>query len=209
MNSIKNSLLVVLSACFLWSCEQNQEARRPLSQASGSFMKKSIERNKKLVASEEDRIQAVIKKNAGIEFLASKKGYWYHFSKRNMQDTLTPKKGDVAFYDYAVKDLKGNIIYTKEETQPQTYYVDKQNIMMGLRDGIKLMRKKETFVFLFPSHMGYGYHGDNKKIGTNIPLLCTVTLRNFMPEAELKKQEMLRAKALLKQQTIAKDTLNQ
>jgi gliding motility-associated peptidyl-prolyl isomerase len=209
MNSIKNSLLVVLSACFLWSCEQNQEARRPLSQASGSFMKKSIERNKKLVASEEDRIQAVIKKNAGIEFLASKKGYWYHFSKRNMQDTLTPKKGDVAFYDYEVKDLKGNIIYTKEETQPQTYYVDKQNIMMGLRDGIKLMRKKETFVFLFPSHMGYGYHGDNKKIGTNIPLLCTVTLRNFMPEAELKKQEMLRAKALLKQQTIAKDTLNQ
>lgn len=209
MNSIKNSLLVVLSACFLWSCEQNQEARRPLSQASGSFMKKSIERNKKLVASEEDRIQAVIKKNTGIEFLASKKGYWYHFSKRNMQDTLTPKKGDVAFYDYEVKDLKGNIIYTKEETQPQTYYVDKQNIMMGLRDGIKLMRKKETFVFLFPSHMGYGYHGDNKKIGTNIPLLCTVTLRNFMPEAELKKQEMLRAKALLKQQTIAKDTLNQ
>lgn len=209
MNSIKNSLLVVLSACFLWSCEQNQEARRPLSQASGSFMKKSIERNKKLVASEEDRIQAVIKKNAGIEFLASKKGYWYHFSKRNMQDTLTPKKGDVAFYDYEVKDLKGNIIYTKEETQPQTYYVDKQNIMMGLRDGIKLMRKKETFVFLFPSHMGYGYHGDNKKIGTNIPLLCTVTLRNFMPEAELKKQEILRAKALLKQQTIAKDTLNQ
>ena len=209
MNSIKNSLLVVLLACFLWSCEQNQEARRPLSQASGSFMKKSIERNKKLVASEEDRIQAVIKKNAGIEFLASKKGYWYHFSKRNMQDTLTPKKGDVAFYDYEVKDLKGNIIYTKEETQPQTYYVDKQNIMMGLRDGIKLMRKKKTFVFLFPSHMGYGYHGDNKKIGTNIPLLCTVTLRNFMPEAELKKQEMLRAKALLKQQTIAKDTLNQ
>ena len=209
MNSIKNSLLVVLLACFLWSCEQNQEARRPLSQASGSFMKKSIERNKKLVASEEDRIQAVIKKNAGIEFLASKKGYWYHFSKRNMQDTLTPKKGDVAFYDYEVKDLKGNIIYTKEETQPQTYYVDKQNIMMGLRDGIKLMRKKETFVFLFPSHMGYGYHGDNKKIGTNIPLLCTVTLRNFIPEAELKKQEMLRAKALLKQQTIAKDTLNQ
>ena len=209
MNSMKNSLLVVLLACFLWSCEQNQEARRPLSQASGSFMKKSIERNKKLVASEEDRIQAVIKKNAGIEFLASKKGYWYHFSKRNMQDTLTPKKGDVAFYDYEVKDLKGNIIYTKEETQPQTYYVDKQNIMMGLRDGIKLMRKKETFVFLFPSHMGYGYHGDNKKIGTNIPLLCTVTLRNFMPEAELKKQEMLRAKALLKQQTIAKDTLNQ
>lgn len=209
MNSTKNSFLILLLASFLWSCEQNQEARRPLSQASGSFMKKSIIRNKKLIASEEDQIQAVIKKNAGIEFLASKKGYWYHVSKRNMLDTLSPKKGDIAYYDYEVKDLKGNLIYTKEETQPQTYYVDKQNIMMGLRDGIKLMRKNETFVFLFPSHMAYGYHGDNKKIGTNLPLLCTVTLRNFLSEAEVKKQELLKAKALLKQQTVSKDTLNQ
>lgn len=210
MNSNKNKLIIALLACSLWGCVQNQEARRPISQASGSFMKKSIERNKKLIATEEEQIQAVIKKNAGIEFLASKKGYWYHPSNRNLIDTITPKKGDVAFYDYEIKDLKGNIIYTKEETQPQTYYVDKQNIMMGLRNGIKLMRKKETFVFLFPSHMGYGYHGDNKKIGTNTPLLCTVTLRDFMSETELKKQELAKSKALLTPpKSIIKDTLNQ
>jgi hypothetical protein len=65
--------------------------------------------------------------------------------------------------------------------------VDKQEIMMGLRDGIKLMRKKEKVRFLFTSHMGYGYHGDNNKIGTNQPLFCTVTLNDFMPEAEYNK----------------------
>ncbi|CAM2751077.1 protein involved in gliding motility GldI [Flavobacterium succinicans] len=210
MNRTKNNIIVVLLALSIYSCQQQQqEARRPISQASGSFMKKSIDRNKKLVASEEDQIQAVIKKNAAIEFLASKKGYWYHVSNKNITDTLTPKKGDIAFFDYEVKDLKGNIIYTKEETQPQTYYVDKQNIMMGLRDGIKLMHKKETFVFMFPSHMSYGYHGDNKKIGTNVPLLCTVTLNNFMSELEFKKQEAQKTKALLPQKTIVKDTLQQ
>ena len=177
------------------SCKQQQDARRPISQASGSFMKKSIARNKKLVATEETKIQDLIKSNPNVVYLASKKGYWYSYETRNEIDTLTPKKGDVAFFDYEIKDLKGTIIYSELELRPQIYYVDKQNIMMGLRDGIKLMRKNEKVNFLFPSNMGYGYHGDNKKIGTNQPLICTVTLRDFKPEAVYKKESELNAKA--------------
>ena len=60
--------------------------------------------------------------------------------------------------------------------------------MMGLRDGIKLMHKNETVNFLFPSHIAYGYHGDNKKIGPNQPLICTITLNDFKPEAVYKKE---------------------
>ena len=56
--------------------------------------------------------------------------------------------------------------------------------MMGLRDGIKLMKKGETITFLFPSHMGYGYHGDNEKIGSNEPLMCTVTLNGIKTETK-------------------------
>ena len=78
------------------------------------------------------------------------------------------------------------IIYTKAETKPQVYYVDKENIMMGLRDGIKLMKKGETVTFLFPSHMAFGYHGDNKKIGVNEPLICTVTLNDLKTDPQAK-----------------------
>jgi FKBP-type peptidyl-prolyl cis-trans isomerase 2 len=98
------------------------------------------------------------------------------------------------FFDYEIKDLKGTIIYSELELRPQIYYVDKQNIMMGLRDGIKLMRKNEKVSFLFPSNMAYGYHGDDKKIGTNQPLICTVTLRDFKPEAVYKKESELNLK---------------
>jgi FKBP-type peptidyl-prolyl cis-trans isomerase len=59
--------------------------------------------------------------------------------------------------------------------------------MTGLREGIKLMHKKEKVIFLFPSQIAYGYHGDDKKIGTNIPLICTVTLHNFISESAFKK----------------------
>ncbi|OOG72841.1 gliding motility-associated peptidyl-prolyl isomerase GldI [Flavobacterium sp. A45] len=188
MNYFKILLTTVFATFLLTGCKQHQEARKPISQSSGSFMKQSIARNKKMIAGEEDQIEAIIKSDPSKKYIASKKGYWYYYETRNLADSLTPQKGDVAFFDYEIQDLKGNIIYSQEELEPQIYKVDKQEIMMGLRDGIKLMRKTEKVHFLFTSHMGYGYHGDNNKIGTNQPLFCTVTLRNFMSEAAYNKQ---------------------
>ncbi len=192
-------LLTIVFTAFIFasSCKQHQEARRPISQASGSFMKRSVERNKKLIIGEEGQIDSIIKSNPKVKYLASKKGYWYTYEIQNKLDTLTPKKGDVAFFDYEIKDLKGNVIYSELELRPQTYLVDKQNIMMGLRDGIKLMHKNEKVNFLFPSHIGFGFHGDNKKIGANQPLLCTVTLHNFITEEAFKKEVQLKNKDTL------------
>ena len=194
MKYSKLILLVFLVTVLISSCKQDEEARKPVSQASGTFMKKSAERNKKLVASEEQQIEALIKSDPKVKYMASTKGYWYTYVTQNIQDTLTPKKGDVAFFDYEIKDLEGNVIYSEVELRPQTYSVDKQNIMTGLREGIKLMRKKEKVIFLFPSHIAFGYHGDDKKIGPNQPLICTVTLHNFLSEEALKKEILLKAK---------------
>jgi gliding motility-associated peptidyl-prolyl isomerase len=184
MKQLKNTLVAaILLLALLNSCQSKQEARKPISHTSGTFMKQSIDRNKKLIAGEEAEIARVIRQNPKTKFIASTKGFWYSYATVNVQDTLTPKKGDVALFDYEVKDLKGHVIYSKSELGPQTYFVDKQNIMTGLREGIKLMHRKEKVNFLFTSHIGYGYHGDNKKIGTNKPLFCIVTLRDFMSEA--------------------------
>lgn len=167
----------ILFAC----CTQKQEARRPISHTSGTFIKESIERNKKLINNEETIINDIIKKDTANNYIASPKGYWYYYDVKSTTETLTPKKGDVANFNYQVTDLDGKLIYSSEDLKTQNYVVDKQHIMMGLRDGIKLMKKGEKVTFLFPSHMAYGYHGDNEKIGTNQPIICTVTLNDFKP----------------------------
>ncbi|OXB25592.1 gliding motility-associated peptidyl-prolyl isomerase GldI [Flavobacterium tructae] len=182
MNYLKQSSCALLFAVLLVSCKQHEDARRPISQASGTFMKKSADRNKKLVANEEDVIKKIIKSNPKTKYYATRKGYWLYYDERNETDLQTPKKGDIAYFNLEVKDINGQIIYSEADLGPQTYYVDKQDIMMGLRDGIKMMHKNETVTFLFPSHIAYGYHGDNKKIGPNQSLMCTVTLRNFVPD---------------------------
>lgn len=178
--------IVCLLGILVTGCSQ-QQARRPVSQTSGSFMKESIERNRKLVASEEGIIDSIMKSNPQIKYFASDKGYWYHYEVEVPNDSIRPKRGDVAFFDYEVKDLNGNVIYSELELKPQVYYVDKENIMMGLRDGIKLMNEGEKVTFLFPSNMGYGYHGDNKKIGVNQPIACTVTLHDIKSEKEVQE----------------------
>mgnify|MGYP006381117855 FL=1 len=171
----------------LVSCTK-QQARKPISQTSGTFMKESVKRNIKLIAGEEALIDSVIKSNPKVQYLATKKGYWYTYEVKNTTDTLRPKKGDVAFFDYNIKDLSGNVIYSEVELRPQSYLVDKQNILMGLRDGLKLMKKNERVTFLFPSHLGFGYRGDNDRIGPNLPIVCTVTLKDFKPDDRTKAQ---------------------
>lgn len=176
-------------------CSQQQQARRPISQSSGTFLKESVERNKKLISGEEAKIDSIIKSNPNVKYIASNKGYWYRYDTKNTQDTLRPKKGDVAHFNFEIKDLDGNVIYSELELRPQTYHVDKeQKMIMGLRHGLKLMRKNETVTFLFPSHMGYGYHGDNRRIGHNQPLMYTVTLNDFAPEASTSNEPVIQPK---------------
>jgi len=183
MKGLKIISLLLLGMNLVTCCSQKQEARKPVSQKSGEFMKQSIERNKKLNQGEEKLIAAIIKKDTVNDYIASTKGYWYYYSSKNANRTVSPVKGDIAVFDYEIKDLTGKIIYSQAELKPQNYRVDKQDFIKGIQDGIKLMQKGEKVTFLFPSHMAFGYHGDDNRIGTNQPLLCTVTLNDIKKES--------------------------
>lgn len=182
MQYLKSLLSIAVFLLLLTACSQ-QKARNPISQSSGTFMKESIDRNKKLIAGEELKIDALIKQDTVNKYIASSKGYWYRYDQKNTSDTLRPKKGDVAHFTYEIKDLDGNVVYSELELRPQTYRVDKeQKMIIGLRHGLKLMRKNERVTFLFPSHLAYGYHGDNRRIRQNVPLIYTVSLTDFTTE---------------------------
>lgn len=179
MNIFKHILFVAVTI-FIASCSEKQ-ARQPISHSSGTFMKQSIERNKKLNEQEKLAITKIIQKDTAFIYNRSEKGFWYAYENKSTENVF-PVKGDVVNFDYEITDLYGNNIYTAEELKTQTYHVDKQNIMSGLRNGIKLMHKGDKVKFIFPSQSAYGYHGDDKKIGTNQPIICLVTLNEIKTE---------------------------
>lgn len=172
--------LLTLALLFLAfvSCKM-PEARRPISLKTGSFIDASVERNKKLNAKEQATIKKLMEQEKK-DYIASESGFWYYYNTKVDVDSLeTPDFGDIINYDYNVKDLNGSLIYSKEDIKDKTYVMDKEELFTGLREGLKLMKSGETVTFLFPSLKAYGYYGDLNKIGTNIPLICEVTVHSI------------------------------
>lgn len=183
-------LSYLLISLLIVSCsQQQQQARKPITQSSGTFIQESIERNKKLNKEEETRIAQFIKNDSLNKYLVSPKGYWYSYDTKVEEATKCPERGEIAYFDYEIRNLNKELIYSQKELQPKVYYVDKEDVLLGLRDGIKTMKKGEKITFLFPSHKAYGYHGDDNKIGTNEPLLCTVTLNDIKTDNAKKENE--------------------
>ncbi len=164
--------------CVLYSCK-TPEARRPISSKTGSFINESVIRNKKLSTQEEAVIKQIIARDTSNTYHSSTSGFWYYYKEQDSVSTIVPEFGDIVNFDYEIKDLQYNTIYTKEELKNTTYAIDKGELFYGLREGLKLMKAGEIVTFLFPSFQAYGYYGDTDKIGTNIPLIVNVKLHTI------------------------------
>ncbi len=176
----KGFLMIICIASF-FACK-GPEARQYVSQKSGSFTDESIQRNKELIAEEERIIKNIITKDTSNIYIASENGFWYTYL---VKDTLTtskrPIKGDLVTFIYDIKSLQGKSILSINDIGNQIVKIDQSNqdLISGIRDGLKLLKEGETATFLFPSHKAYGYYGLEDKIGSNIPILSTVTLLNI------------------------------
>lgn len=172
-------LLVLL----LVSCK-TPDARKPVSKSTSTFIKESIRKNKKLIARQEKRIQEIIKEDTAHNYITSNHGFWYYYDQQNNSLSQTPQFGDKVVFNYNLLHLDGTPIYTTEEIGSRTYVIDKEDLFTGLRQGLKLMKEGETVTFLFPSHIAFGYYGDTKRIGVNVPIKSTVTLNAIQSSSE-------------------------
>ncbi len=176
---MKVKIVFVLGAFLFFSCTSN-EARRPVSKSKTSILEASVTLNKKLTAVEERYIQAYILKDTLHTYKKSEEGFWYAYVKENKEETYFPKKGDVVFFEEEIRSLNGKILYSKEELGVKEYFVDKEHIIRGVKEGIKLMKEGEEVIFVFSSFVAYRMHGDKKnRIGINEPIVSQIKLINI------------------------------
>ena len=175
--------IYILPVIFLIACD-GPEPRRPKRATSGSFISASAQRNKELLNREEKIIQEIIKNDTLHHYLASASGSWYYYSSINEDSDYTPLPDDLVTFKYNLVSLENDTIYSMDEIGSIRYKVDKQELFPGLRNSIKLLKVNETATFLFPSGMAYGYHGDDNKIGPNIPLKSTISILSIDKQEE-------------------------
>ncbi len=171
---MKHSIILLFIAITVYSCV-NVVARKPISRKTYSGMKESVNYNKSMNAAEEDVLKLFIKNDSLNTYISSPNGFWYKYIKKE-EGTYLPKVGDKVIFEFEVLNINKSVIYGKEELGKQEYYVDEQEIVEGLRHGLKLMNAGDNITFLFPSHIVYGFAGDNNKIGINQPLIYRVQL---------------------------------
>ncbi len=174
----KTLTLLLFSVAFLSllsGCRQ-VEARRPITYNSASTTKISVEDNKKLYDAEENAIEEIIAKE-GVKYERSNNGFYYLYHVKIDSVSAKPRFGDEVTFEYDIVSLTGDTIYFKDELSPLTKSMEQEyGIFRGMRETLKLMKVGEEMSVYYPSYMGYGYYGDEDRIGTNIPFKSRVKL---------------------------------
>lgn len=170
--------LIILAGC------KGPEPRKPVKVKSKSFYKKSVERSKKLLAQEQELIASIIKKDSTRTYIESPYGFSYFYEVEGQNRDYTPKTEDEVVFTYTLMNMKNDTIYTAEDIGVIRHAIDKSQLFPGLRNGLKLMKELDKITFLFPSSQGYGYKGDDNKVGPVTPLKTSVQLLKIIEKKD-------------------------
>ncbi|OAB78587.1 gliding motility-associated peptidyl-prolyl isomerase GldI [Cochleicola gelatinilyticus] len=182
----RNLLIFILITSTFYTACKSPEARQPVQQTSGTFIEASADRNKKLYEKEKKQIQNIIQNDDLNSYVSSDSGFWYFYNEKDSISTQKPVFGDVVTFTYNVRKLNGETVVSETENGLQNYKIDQTNqeLISGIRDGLKLMKEGETVTFLFPSYKAFGYYGIQNKLGANTPVQSTVTLKSIKQSQE-------------------------
>ena len=158
-----------------YACQES-EPRRPINKQKQIFLKESAKRNKSKINIEQNLFDQVIKKDTTLNFNSSPLGFWYALKKKGRISVKTPIKGDRVTFKYRIEDLNKNLLYNENQLGVVSFYVDQEDLIPALREGVKYLTERDVGVFLFPSYLCFGYQGDGEKIGINQPLRITIEM---------------------------------
>ena len=138
-------------------------------------MNESIERNKLLTQAENELLQRKMAADSTREYINSEQGFWYYYNLKDSSNSPMARTGDQVIFGYEILNLSEEVVFARDEVGSVSYIIDKEDLISGLQDGLKLMREGEKMTFLFPSYKAYGYTG-SERVDPNQPLIYRVEL---------------------------------
>jgi len=158
---------------------QNDNPRLPKQHKANSFIDYSVKRNINLNNDQYTEIFNFVNKSKK-KFTRSEYGFWYYNEKIKNESNYKPKFGDKIFYTFECMTLNGEKQFSANAKQ-QTYRMEQEDIISGLREGLKLMSEGDITTFIFPSHLAYGLYGNSeKKIKPNTTLVYKVNVLKIL-----------------------------
>ncbi len=160
------------------------EVRWPVTNSGGSFLKQSAARNKRLLEHEARLLDQLVARDSLHTYYSSESGSRYYYLDKAPGDGYTPRPDDLVTLTYDIRTWDNDTLYREEEIGTIRYKVDKQELFQGLRNSVKLLQEGERAVFFFPSSLAFGYHGDQQRIGPNVPIRSTLTVLDIQKQSD-------------------------
>ena len=131
--------------------------------------------NKFLVEKDNERIRSFVERR-GWQMRKTGSGLWYQIISDKTGKKIN--EGDAVKIDYEIRLLDGTLCYTSDSTGLKKFVVGRQETMVGLQEGIKLLSDGDKARFIIPPHLGYGLIGDEKRIPARAILVYTLEVKD-------------------------------
>jgi len=163
--SLCTSLLIV--AC-------SQENGKPELVITPGDIKEPLIKANKLRLEKEDVVIANYIKRRNWDMQVTQTGLRYLIYEKG--DGKNPKLGQSAVINYQVSLLDGTVCYSSDSLGTKAFTIGKGEIENGIDEGILLLGIGDKAKFILPSHLGYGFTGDDDKIPSHAVLVYNVEL---------------------------------
>ncbi|HPB26160.1 MAG TPA: FKBP-type peptidyl-prolyl cis-trans isomerase [Bacteroidales bacterium] len=129
--------------------------------------------NKELTAREDRDIENYIQRH---EWAMQKTGTGLRYQIYKKGAGAQPKDQDKVVISFVVSLINGVECYNSKNDGMKLFELGKAQVESGLEEGIKLMHAGDKAKLIIPSHLAFGFMGDDNKIPKRATLIYDVEL---------------------------------
>ena len=158
---------------YLFSCGDDQ-ANMIINDANWNT-EESINMNATFAQEEDEEIDLFLSTHKDWKMIESGTGLRYMIYNRSESNDSVYAE-DIVTVEFEISLLSGEICYTSNPEEPETFVVEKSDIESGLHEGIKYLCTGDHAKFILPSHTAHGLVGDTDKIPPLSPVVYDIKL---------------------------------
>lgn len=125
----------------------------------------------KNLALKEDSLMEILAIKTDKAFKKSDIGFWYKIDKKTSGKQL--EINDTCEISFKLKLADGNLVLEDNKV----IKIGKKQVVRGLEEGLKLLRKGESATFIIPWYLGYGMNGLENLVPPYTSLIFEVSIK--------------------------------
>jgi len=126
--------------------------------------------NNALIVKEDSAIRKFAESNGS--FQKNGLGFWYKVFKAGTGQAITDSL--TCNYEFRIENLDGRLL----QKGINRIVIGKKQTIVGIEEGLKMMHKGDSAVFVIPWYLGYGINGAEPLFKPYESLLCRIKVKN-------------------------------